>query len=100
MKLKIKSKVRFIVSISMFISIILFLLFTTINTSLSHSKTEFKSVAVISGDTLWSIAYDEKQYNEYYNNKDIRYIVNDIKLQNNLAKSYLQEGQILIIPTY
>ena len=100
MKLIIKNKFRFIISTTIFFTIALFTVLAIVNTTFSHEEPNFKSVAVVSGDTLWSIAYDESQYNKYYINKDIRYIVNDIKTYNNLQQSYLKAGQLLIIPTY
>ena len=98
MKLKIINKSKFIISSTILFTIIIFIISAFINTTLSHEEIQYKSISVIYGDTLWSIAKEESKYNNYYYNKDIRYIIDDIKLHNNLKETYLQEGQILLIP--
>ena len=71
------------------------LLFT--NISFSYNEKNYKSIYVHSGETLWSIACN-LQSNSYYNGKDVRYIINDIKSINNLTNSNLSVGDILIVP--
>ena len=87
----------------MFYSFILFILFLLSlfisKTSFSYGDTNYKKINIIYGDTLWSIASNEKKYNEYYYNKDIRYIVDDIKKANNMINSNIYEGQEILIPT-
>ena len=51
------------------------------------------------GDTLWKIALIQQKNNEYYKDKEIREIVNDLKKVNNLKKSNLSVNQKIIIPT-
>lgn len=68
--------------------------------SYSQKDISYKTEYVVMGDTLWSIATDEKDNNSYYKNKDIRSIVTDIKYINNLNSSELVEGMELKIPVY
>lgn len=49
------------------------------------------------GDTLWSIAKQEQESNEYYTNKDIRDIIQDIKITNSIIDSDLKVNQELKI---
>ena len=52
------------------------------------------------GDTLWSIAQAELENNKYFEGKDIRYVVNELKNVNNLASANLKEGDKLKIPSF
>ena len=97
--MKIVNKKKFIRSISVTIGLIIFITLTLINTSFSHTETTYKTIAVISGDTLWNIAKSERDNNVYFENKDIRYIVDEIKYINNLDNCNLKIGDELIIPT-
>ncbi|MCL2859679.1 MAG: LysM peptidoglycan-binding domain-containing protein [Oscillospiraceae bacterium] len=99
-KIKLVNPKKFVVSISIIIGIIICALFFINTISFSHSETTYKSITVISGDTLWSIASSEQQYNSYYANKDIRYIIEDIKDKNDLSNSSLYINEVLQIPTY
>ncbi|MBR6034020.1 MAG: LysM peptidoglycan-binding domain-containing protein [Clostridia bacterium] len=67
--------------------------------TLSHMETSLKTIYVSSGETLWEIAEVELSNNDYYADKDIRYIIKDIKEINNLSTSNLYSGQELIIPS-
>lgn len=69
------------------------------NTTASFVETKYKKFHVSYGETLWEIARIEAANNEYYANKDVRYIVKDIKTINNLQTSELFPGQELIIPS-
>ena len=100
MKLKIKNKAKFITSTTILFTIIIFIFLAISNITFSHAKPQYKEVTTIYGDTLWSIACNEKKHNQYYQNKDIRYIVYDIQVCNNLKTSNLQTGQTLVIPTF
>lgn len=97
--MKIVNKKKFIRSTSITIGLIVFIILLLINTSFSHTETVYKKVAVISGDTLWSIAKYEKTNNLYFENKDIRDIVDEIKCLNKLSSSNLKVGDELNIPT-
>ena len=97
--MKIVNKKRFIRSMTITIFLIIFIILMLINTSFSHTETSYKKIFVISGDTLWSIAKYERDNNIYFANKDIRYIVDEIKYINNLNGSNLKIGEQLEIPT-
>ena len=100
MKFKIKNKVKFITSTSILFIISIFIMLSSFDVTLSHAEIQYKQMAVLNGDTLWSIACNEEANNQFYHNKDIRYIVDDIKSHNNLTTSSLQAGQTLFIPTF
>lgn len=88
--MKIKKGIVVIV----FILIIIFA-----KTSYSKQETKYSIRYISNGDTLWSLAKYEIEHNEYYKNKDIRYVINDIKYINNLENSNLNEGMELKIPS-
>lgn len=68
------------------------------NVSFSKGNIKTKTVNVTKGDTLWSIAREEQENNAYYENKDIRDIIYEIKKLNKLDNnSNLKIGQRLII---
>ncbi|MBQ3414006.1 MAG: LysM peptidoglycan-binding domain-containing protein [Clostridia bacterium] len=69
-----------------------------INKSYSKVEVNYELEYANSGDTLWAIAERESKNNKYYKNKDIRYIVYDLKQINNLSSSELKEGQEIKIP--
>jgi len=56
-------------------------------------EAEMRTVYVYSGDTLWSIARDNKTEQQ-----DIRDYVLQLKKVNKLKSSFLREGQILVLP--
>lgn len=68
--------------------------------SYSNDDISYKTEYVVAGDTLWSIAEQEVNNNEYYKNDDIRTVVYDIKYINNLKSSELKQGMELKIPVY
>ncbi len=86
----------------MILTISLFLLFTISisNNNISFSKEDisYKEIYTSSGDTLWGLAKREAENNKYYSNKDLRFIIKDIKKINKLNTSELNVGQKLIIP--
>ena len=64
------------------------------NVSFSKGDIKTKTVNVTKGDTLWSIAREEQENNTYYENKDIRDIIYEIKKLNKLDNnSNLKIGQ-------
>ncbi len=100
MKVKIVNRKRFVRSIGVLLFILIFsVLIGICNKTFSHKETKFKTKYVSSGDTLWSIAKQEQTNNEYYQNKDIRYIINNIKNTNKLSSDKLYINQEIIIPT-
>ena len=70
------------------------------NKTYSKVDTKYKEESIILGDTLWSISQEEAKNNKYFENKDIREIVSEIKRINKLDNLDLREGQKLLIPTY
>ena len=98
--MKLKNRRKFIRTILLVVGVILFINLLIPDKSYSHKELEYKKVAILTGDTLWSIAKDEQENNEYYQGKDIRDIIQDIKKVNNLSNSKLRTNQTLEIPTY
>lgn len=97
--MKIKNVKKFVRSILIILGIILSISLLISKSSLSFKETEYKTISVSSGDTLWEIASYNQSSNDYYKNKDIRYIINDIMKINNLENSSLIVGQQLLVPT-
>jgi len=93
------NKRKFIRSISLTIGLIIFLILMLSNISFSHTEISYKEIAVSSGDTLWSIAKYEQDNNVYFEDKDVRDIIEEIKYLNNLSVSNLEVGDKLTIPT-
>lgn len=98
MRLKIVSLSKFIRSILIVLGLFLLASLFISNKSFSHKDIEYKTICVSYGDTLWSIAKDEKGSNPYYDNKDIRDVVDNIKSINKLSNSDISVNQKLIIP--
>lgn len=98
--MKIKSKKKFVRAICLIIGIAALINTIISGKTLSHEELKYKSVSVISGETLWDIAKEEQESNRYYKDKDIRDIIENIKELNNLKSSSLTIDQILEIPTY
>lgn len=97
--MRIVNMKKFIRSTSIMIGLIVLLILMLTNISFSHTDLRYKEIAVSSGDTLWSIAKYEKNSNSYFEDKDIRDIIDEIKFVNNLKDSNLSIGDKLSIPT-
>ena len=97
--IKIKNRKKFILSVSILALIMIFTILLTKH-SFSHVEIKTKILYISSGDTLWDIAVLEQNTNEYYKNKKVGQIVEDIKYKNNLNSSYIYEGQKIEIPVY
>lgn len=97
MKLKIVNIPKFIISFSILFFIIISIIFVS-NNSFSHEKPEYEEIYITAGDTLWTIS-QKQNHNKYYEGKDIRYIISDLKKVNHLSNSSLSIGQKLLIPT-
>lgn len=93
-----KSKIKSILMILLLI-IILNTIFS-IKGSYSKVEVKYKSEYASQGDTLWAIAERESKNNKYYQDKDIRYIIYDLKQINNFSNSSLKEGQEILIPIF
>lgn len=98
MNLKITNKKKFIRSILIILGAIMFISLFISNISFSHGENNYKTIYVSNGDTLWSIAKEEQENNAYYEDKDIREVVNNIKTVNKLNSSDLSSNQKLVIP--
>lgn len=97
--MKIVNVKKFIRTISILVILILIIILFT-NKTYSKVDTKYKEESIILGDTLWSISQQEAKNNKYFENKDIREIVSEIKRINKLDNLDLKEGQKLVIPTY
>lgn len=96
----IKNKKKFVRAILLIILLAVGLVLIMTSETFSHQDIKYKHISVLYGDTLWDIAKVEQDTNEYYNEKDIRDIIANIKSINNLTNSNLTVGQVLEIPTY
>ena len=96
--MKIVNTKKFIRSILLILGIIFIVSLIISKASFSYKVTEYKTIYVSSGDTLWSIASMQLKTNDYYKNKDIRSIINDLIEINSLDNSNIQENQELKIP--
>ena len=96
--MKIINIKKFIRSICLVLSIIFVLSLIFAKGTLSHKEVEYTKIYVACGDTLWNIAEELQATNDYYSNKDIRYIISDIKSINSLESSNIYSGQELMIP--
>lgn len=97
--MKIVNKGKFIKTNLILIIIVGAIIGFTTNTY-SNVETKYKEEYVCTGDTLWSIAQEELENNKYFEGKDIRYVVNELKNVNNLASANLKEGDKLKIPSF
>lgn len=88
-------KIKRVIILILFIIIIIFA-----KNSYSKQETKYSIKYISNGDTLWSLAKYEVENNKYYKNKDIRYVISDIKYINNLKNSNLNEGMEIKIPSY
>ena len=99
MKLKIVDKKKFARAVIVVIISILFLL-TGLNRTYSKGEIKYKEEYINTGDTLWSIAKKEADTNKYYENEDIRNIIEEIKDINQMENGNLKIGQKIKIPTF
>lgn len=97
--MKIVNKGKFIKTNLILVIIVGAIIGFTTNTY-SKVETKYKEEYVYSGDTLWSIAQNELENNKYFEGKDIRYVIEELKKVNNLSNSNLTEGDKIRIPNY
>lgn len=97
--MKIVNKTKFVRAMSV-ILILLFVCMIFSSKTYSNVEIEYKEIFISSGDTLWGIAQNESNNNKYFENKDIREVVNIIKKSNNLENTNLLEGQKILVPIY
>ncbi len=100
MNLKIVNFKKFITSILILFGVIILACILFSNKSYSKAKESYKKETIVLGDTLWTIAQNEQTNNEYYKNKDIRYIIYDIEKLNDISNCNLKEGQEILIPIF
>ena len=99
MKLQIVNTKKFIRMLFIIVIIGGIVLFIGLKNTYSKGEIKYREEYIISGDTLWSIVEKEALENDYYKNKDIRNIVQEIKQVNNLEDANLKIGQKILIPT-
>lgn len=97
--MKIVNKKKFIRSIIILFVIVFIIPLIFAKVTFSYKQVEYISIYVDYGDTLWNIAKTQQRTNEYYKDKDVRYIISDIKKVNNLSTSDIYVEQELKIPT-
>ena len=95
--MKIVNKKKFVRSLIVIVVLILIGLLG-IQKTYCKAKIGYKEDYIVEGDTLWSIAQNEINTNEYYKNKDIREVMYEIKKINNLENGKLIIGKKIIIP--
>lgn len=98
--MKIVNRRKFLITISISVLVLLFIVMAFINKTYSKVELENKELFISSGDTLWSIAQEELNNNKYFENMDIREVVSIIKRANNLQNVDLKEGNKILIPKY
>lgn len=99
--LKIVNRRKFIRSIIILLAMVVIITIFLTRVSLSHNEKEhmdYKTILVCQNDTLWDIATKEQKENSYYQNKDVRFIISQLKKLNNLNNSNLSIGQELKVP--
>lgn len=97
--MRIVNKTKFIRSNVVLVILICSIVIFATNTY-SNVETKYKEEYVCTGDTLWSIAQEELENNKYFEGKDIRYVVNELKNVNNLTNVNLKDGDKLKIPCF
>lgn len=90
---------RFVMSIIILLGVIFSILAMLSKTTYSHGEIDYKIRYVTKGETLWSIAKEQLLENEYYSDKDIRFIIEDLREINNLKNGNVTANQELKIPT-
>lgn len=99
--MKIVNMKKFVRSIVVLIGIIIAIVLFFPKATLSHNESErtnYETISVAQGNTLWSIASYQQENNPYYIGKDVRDIVNDLRRVNQLTNASLQIGQTLRVP--
>lgn len=95
--MKIVNKRKFVRTITILLGIAI-IGFIIMNKAYSNADIMYKEYYIYDGDTLWSIAKEQIANNEYFENKDIRYVIFELQNINDLKTSNLSEGNIIKIP--
>lgn len=98
--MKIVNKTKFIRTISLIIIILICVLIVFSKNTYSNGEISYKEEYIYNGDTLWNIAKKERENNKYFENKDIRDVIAELKNVNNFSNSELVEGNKIKIPIY
>ncbi len=93
-RLRIRNKIRFIVSL-----IILFTVISILIPDKGTSQVEFTEYQVSYGDTYWGIAQD-LQRQGYRPRADIRDIVHELISKSGIPAHELREGDTIYIPDW
>ena len=96
--MKINNTKKFVRSVIIIFGMVLIITLLICKSTLSYKEIEYKTIHVSEGDTLWDIAKFNQKNNDYYKNKDVRYILNDLIKVNNLVNSNINVNQELLIP--
>lgn len=88
---------KFIRSILIIIGITIVVTFIATKSIYSYQNMELKTIYVEEGDTLWSIAKEEQNNNKYYEGKNIREVIYDIKKLNNMSDANILPGESIKI---
>ena len=86
-----KLKVKFIIYLYFFSSLMIFIVKKPINEQYQYENTQTIEYKIQKGDTLWGISHK-------FTNKNHQEYIYLIKKMNNLENSLLIEDQILVIP--
>ncbi len=97
--MKIVNMKKFVRSIIILLGVVFVISLIFAKVTLSYRQVEYTSICVDYGDTLWKIAEKQQKTNDYYKDKDVRYIIADIKKVNNLSSSNIYVEQELKVPT-
>lgn len=96
--MKIVNKKKFLTTNIVMILFIFIILLLISKCTLSHADIEYTKTYIEYGDTLWNIAQEQQNNNNYYKDREIREIITDIKKVNNLKSCNLSVGQEIKIP--
>lgn len=100
MKIKIVNVQKFVRTLAIIIIGAAILLFISLNNTYSKGEIKYKDEYITYGDTIWKIAEKECKENKYFENKDVRNIIKEIKNINGIENQTLQVGEKILIPTY
>lgn len=96
-KYRIKSRVRF----TMFLTAVMFMLisitgmFLGDNQAESLTKPVYSEIVIQRGDTLWDLAHEFGPAD-----KDVREVVHEICIVNDISADSIYPGQTILIPAY
>lgn len=88
--------------ISVFLIIVISIVFASFSTEANDMEHQpsykyYKSIEIVKGDTLWSIANDNIDYEHY---KNIYEYINEVKRMNSLTSDRIAAGNYIIVPYY